>query len=360
MVEKEVVIIGGGPAGLAAAIEAAGAGAEVLLIDENRKPGGQLFKQIHKFFGSREHRAGTRGIDIGQQLLAETEERKVEVWLNSVAIGIFSDRRVAVLRGGETVIVSAKTILISTGGAENAISFPGWTLPGVMGAGAAQTMVNVNRVLPGQKILMIGSGNVGVIVTYQLMQAGAQVAGIVEAAPKIGAYGVHAAKVRRAGVPFYLNHTIIRAEGAERVERAVIAELGSEGPIPGSEKAFDVDVVCVAAGLRPTSELAWMAGVKHLYIPELGGFLPKHDESMETDVEGIFVAGDTAGVEEASTAMDEGRLAGMAMAYQLGHLSTDEMEERKSEIGARLSALRLGPFGERRREAKRRVVEGGE
>lgn len=159
---KEVVIIGGGPAGLAAAIEAAKYSAKVLLIDENKRPGGQLFKQIHKFFGSKAHNAGVRGVDIGRQLLRQTEETGVEIWLDSAVVGIFSEKRIAVLHEGTTVVVQAERILISTGAAENALRFKGWTLPGVMGAGAAQTMVNVNRVLPGKRILMVGSGNVGV------------------------------------------------------------------------------------------------------------------------------------------------------------------------------------------------------
>ena len=356
---REVVIIGGGPAGLSAAIELAETGAQVLLIDENRQPGGQLFKQIHKFFGSRVHNAGIRGVDIGKKLLEETETLGVEVWLNSAAIGIFEERRVAVLRNGETVTVEAEAILICTGGAENALNFPGWTLPGVMGAGAAQTMVNVNHVLPGKNVLMVGSGNVGVIVTYQLLQAGANVVGIVEAAPKVGAYGVHAAKVRRAGVPFYLNHTIIRAEVESQVKRAVIAQLDQWTPIPGTEKAFDVDVVCIAAGLRPTSELAWMAGVKHIFVPELGGWMPQHSENMQTSVKGIYVAGDTAGVEEASTAMDEGRLAGISIAESLGYLTTKESADRQEETRQRLMALRMGPFGDKRRNAKDRIMGGG-
>lgn len=358
MARREVVICGGGPAGLAASIELARTGAKVLLVDENRRPGGQLFKQIHKFFGSREHNAGVRGVDIGKKLLAETEALGVEVWLHSSVTGVFTDKRVAVLREGETKVVEAEKVLICTGGAENSLNFEGWTLPGVMGAGAAQTMINVNRVLPGRRVLMVGSGNVGVIVTYQLLQAGAEVAGIVEVAPKIGAYGVHAAKVRRAGVPFYLGHTIIRAKGNGKVERAVIAALDNWKPIPGTEKEFDVDVVCIAAGLRPTSDLARMCGVRHVFVPELGGWMPEHDDGMETSVPGIYVAGDTAGVEEASTAMDEGRLAGIMMAYRLGHLTEREMREKKEEVSGRLSALRLGPFGERRMNAKRRITEG--
>ena len=116
------------------------------------------------FFGSKAHNAGVRGVDIGKQLLVQTEETGVEIWLDSAAVGIFSEKKVAVLHEGTTVVVQAERILISTGATENALRFKGWTLPGVMGAGAAQTMVNVNRVLPGKRILMVGSGNVGVIV----------------------------------------------------------------------------------------------------------------------------------------------------------------------------------------------------
>jgi thioredoxin reductase len=357
MVEREAVIIGGGPAGLAAAVELARAGVQALVVDENKRPGGQLFKQIHKFFGSRAHNAGIRGADIGRQLLAETEENGVEVWLDSAAVGLFSGNRVAVLRGGVTEVARAEKILVSTGASENAVSFEGWTLPGVMGAGAAQTMINVNRVLPGKRVLMVGSGNVGVIVAYQLLQAGAEVAGIVEGMPGIGAYGVHASKVRRAGVPFFLEHTVVRAVGGERVEKAVIARLDNWRPVPGTEREVAVDVVCVAAGLRPMTELARMAGAEHVYVPELGGWMPRHDENMESSLPGVYVAGDTAGVEEASTAMDEGRLAGVMMARSLGRLSAAEAGRRADEIRGRLNALRQGPFGEKRLNAKRRVTE---
>ena len=254
----EVVIIGGGPAGLAAAIETGRAGAKTLLVDENARPGGQLFKQIHKFFGSRNHRAGIRGIDIGKELLEQTEAAGVEVWLRSTVAGILSDKRIHIVRedasGKSLRTVSAERILLATGGQESSIPFQGWTMPGVMGAGCAQTMINVNRVLPGRRALIVGSGNVGLIVSYQLMQAGADVVGIVEAADHIGGYGVHAAKIRRAGVPIYLSHTIIRAEGAgQGVERAVIGKLGPDGrALPGSEIILEVDTICLAVGLSPS------------------------------------------------------------------------------------------------------------
>lgn len=366
MVEnRQVAVVGGGPAGLAAAIEAAEAGVQVLLIDENARPGGQLFKQIHKFFGSKAHNAGVRGMDIGTRLLKDTARAGVEVWLSSTVIGLFEGNNLAVVRtlGEQKKIctVHADKILICTGGQENAINFDGWTLPGVMGAGCAQTMVNVNRVLPGKRVLMVGSGNVGLIVSYQMMQAGADVVGVVEASDHIGGYGVHAAKIRRAGVPFYLRHTVIRAEAENKtVSRAIIAELDETWkPIPGTEKSINVDVIAMAAGLRPQAKLAQMYNVKMGFIPEMGGWMPLHNEDMRTSNSDIYVAGDIAGVEEANTAMDEGRLAGVAIAQSLGCIDEEIAENKKREIRERLHSLRLGPFGERRQKAKEKIVEEG-
>jgi thioredoxin reductase len=362
MSEWEAVVIGGGPAGLGAAIEIAHAGARVLLIDENRIAGGQLFKQIHKFFGSRAHNAGTRGYVIAQNLLSELEKSGVEVWLDSAVVGVFPDNHIMVRRNmGETqttVNISAKKILLATGASENVIRFPGWTIPGVMGAGAAQTMINVNRVLPGKRVLMVGSGNVGLIVSYQLMQAGADVVGIVEAAPCIGGYGVHASKVRRAGVEFYLGHSVVRAEAKdERVCKAVIAQLDDKFEfIPGTEKEFEIDTLCLAVGLKPLTELAYLSGARLIFVPELSGWLPAHDKNMMTSEDGIYVAGDITGVEEANTALDEGRLAGIAIAESLGYLPKSQAKSNKDIVTQRLKALRQGPFGLKRASAKENII----
>lgn len=358
MEEREIVIVGSGPAGLSAAIEAARAGAGVLLVDENARPGGQLFKQIHKFFGSRDHRAGVRGVDIGTQLLDEARRLGIEVWLNAEVCGIFNLTDVWIVRDKErSVVVRAKRIILATGAVENAVNFPGWTLPGVMGAGAAQTMINIHRVLPGDRVVMIGSGNVGVIVSYQLLQAGADVKAVVEAAPRLGGYGVHTAKVRRAGVPFHTGHTVLEARGTDRVESAVIARLDEKWqPIAGTERELDVDTICIAAGLTPLVELAFAAGCEPVYSPVLGGMVPWHDYSMRTSVPSIYIAGDISGVEEASTAMEEGRMAALAAAWSLGHIGTDAYAERSAAIERRLLALRSGLFGQKRREAKEAIV----
>ena len=220
-ITTDIAVIGAGPAGLSAAIEAAKTGAKVLLADENRLPGGQLFKQIHKFFGSKEHLAGTRGYEIGQQLIEEARKNSVDIMLNTLAFGIFAENKIGLVREGRCYELDAEKIILATGGQENYLAFEGSTLPGVMGAGAAQTMINVNRVLPGKRVVMLGSGNVGLIVSYQLMQAGADVLALVEAAPNIGGYGVHAAKISRAGVPILTSHTVVRAFGDGEVQGAV-------------------------------------------------------------------------------------------------------------------------------------------
>lgn len=354
MREVELAIVGAGPAGLSAAIEARKAGANVLLIDENARPGGQLFKQIHKFFGSHAHKAGTRGMDIGTELLKETEDLGIEAWLNSEVCGIENGHDLWVIVDKKrTERISAKKLILATGATENAVSFPGWELPGVMSAGAAQTMINVHRVLPGKRVVMLGSGNVGVIVSYQLMQAGARVAAVVEAAPSLGGYGVHTAKVCRAGVPFYVSHTVKRAYGESRVEKVELVQLdGKFIQVPGTEFMLDADTVCLATGLTPLTELAWLAGCEFRFVPSLGGHLPIHNEKMRTTMADIYVAGDISGVEEASTAMEEGRLAGVNAAASLGYYSEEQAKELSDNIWGSMNALRCGYFGQKRRDAK--------
>lgn len=256
----ELAIVGGGPAGLAAGIRAARAGVNVTIFDENRKFGGQLFKQIHKFFGSKEHFAGMRGYDIAQSLIDQCHRVGVRTVLNSVVWGI-ENNKIAIQHGDTSAIVNTRKVVVATGASEKPSFFPGWTLPGVMGAGAAQTMMNIHRVLPGKKVVMIGSGNVGLIVAYQFLLAGAEVVAIVEILPTIGGYEVHAAKIRRAGVPVLTSHTVLEAKGDDQVRECVIVQVDSNfAPIKGTEQIVEVDVVCLATGLRPLAELCWIAG----------------------------------------------------------------------------------------------------
>ncbi len=352
-VAVDVAVIGAGPAGLCAASEAARTGASVLVLDENDRPGGQLFKQIHKFFGSGKHWAGTRGIDIATKLLADCSSVGVTIWLDTPVWGLFPDLSLGVTRDGQSQIVRARSVVVAAGANENALSFPGWTLPGVMTAGAAQTLVNIHRVLPGQRVLMVGAGNIGLIVAYQLLQAGAEVVALIEAMDHIGGYAVHAAKVRRAGVPILLGHTIKEAHGSGHVAEAVLVRVDERFvPVEGTERTLAVDTVCLAVGLTPMVELPQMAGAEMIYIPAAGGFVPRHNHDMESTVPGLYVAGDISGIEEASTAMEEGRLAGLAAACSLGFVDACVAAPIRQEIQSRLAGLRSGPFGEKRRLAK--------
>ena len=353
----DLLIVGAGPAGLSAALAAAQAGVKALVIDENQRPGGQLFKQIHKFFGSGVHKAGTRGFRIGEQLLAETLEQHVEVQLGYPVYGLFPDGHAVCGSPEGAQEIRARKIILATGANENNLCFEGSTLPGVMTAGAAQTMINLHHVLPGQRVVMIGSGNVGLIVAYQLLQAGAQVAAVVEAAPAIGGYGVHANKLRRAGVPFFVSHTVHRAIGTDGVEGVELVRLDNFRKVDGTQQLIPCDTVCMAVGLTPMVELARLAGCEMTEIPALGGVVPMHDENMRTTNPDVYIAGDISGVEEASTAMEEGRLAGTAAAEALGALDADTAARLKDEIRSRMALLRSGEFGAKRQAAKQTITQ---
>lgn len=350
MKRYDLIIVGAGPSGLSAAVEAAKRGLEVVVFDENEKPGGQLFKQIHKFFGSKEHRAKVRGFNIGKQLLEEAAEAGVKVVLNATVIGLYQDKEIVVKMGEEIHHYKGDAVIIATGAAENMVTFPGWTLPGVIGAGAAQTMMNLHGIKPGEKVLMLGSGNVGLVVSYQLMQCGCEVVALVDAAPRVGGYGVHAAKVARTGVPFYLSHTIVEAEGDECVSGVTIAEVDSSFKfIPGTEKHFDVDTICLAVGLSPMSQLLKMAGADMEDNPKRGGQVPICDEYGRTSLPGVFVAGDVSGIEEASSAMIEGRMAGIVASEYLGYIEENDMNRNLESLENALDGLRQGMFAPKNR-----------
>jgi len=353
----EIAVVGGGPAGLSAAGSALQAGAEVLLIDDGQHLGGQLVKQTHKFFGSKEQYASTRGIEIGRILEKGLEGySNLEVWLNSSVVGYYPDGVLTVLKGEKLLKVKSTKLLVATGAAEKMLAFANNDLPGVYGAGAVQTLMNLYGVLPGRRALMIGAGNIGLIVSYQLLQAGVEVAAVVDALPRVGGYWVHAAKLRRTGVPILTSHTILRAEGKEWVEGAMICPVdGQFRPIEGKEQRIEVDLICLAVGLSPLSELLWQAGCEMKYIPPLGGYVALRDRDMETMVQGVYVAGDSAGVEEASTAMVEGRIAGLAAAVSLGHRIKDAVG-LKEELWEELEMLRRGPVGEKVREGVKRAL----
>ena len=299
-VATECLIIGGGPAGLSAAIELGKAGVRALILDDKHRLGGKLVLQTHKFFGSIEAcHAGTRGIDIATKLEYEVRQfENIRIWLNSSALAVFSDRKVGVLREGHYVIVQPEVLLVAAGAREKSLVFRGNTLPGVYGAGAFQTLVNRDLVRPTGRLFIVGGGNVGLIAGYHALQAGIQVVGLCEALPECGGYKVHKDKLARMGVPIYTSHSIVSADGAEEVESATIAALDANWrPIRGTEKTFRCDTVLVAVGLDPVDEFLHKAR-------EFG--LPVH------------AAGDAEEIAEASAAMFMGRIRGLEIARALG------------------------------------------
>ncbi len=357
-VDTDLMVIGGGPAGLSAAITAANLGIDVFIVDENPRPGGQLIKQTHKFFGSKYSYAGSRGTEIAKMLLRNLRKANAKWIVNASAIGYYEGKKhlLAVVQNNRKLIeASADKIVVSAGARENMLLFPNNDLPGIYGAGGVQTLMNVYGIKPGNDALVVGAGNVGLIVGYQLIQAGVNVKMLVEAMPKIGGYVVHAAKLRRLGVPILTRHTIEAASGKGHVEGATIVELDENWqPIEGTEEYVNVDLICLAVGLTPSSEILFQAGCKRAYVPELGGLVAIHNKDLETTLNGIYVAGDVSGIEEANTALMEGRLTGANVAVALGK-DRSQAKKIKEEALKHLKALRASPFSERISKGKEKV-----
>jgi sarcosine oxidase subunit alpha len=298
--DVECLIIGGGPAGLSAAIELGKAGVRTLIVDDKHCLGGKLVLQTHKFFGSIEAcYAGTRGIDIAEKLEQEVSDyENVQVWLNTTALAVYSDRKVGLLREGHYVLVRPHILLVATGAREKSLAFKGNTLPGVYGAGAFQTLVNRDLVKSSDRLFIVGGGNVGLIAGYHALQAGIQVVGLCEALPECSGYKVHKDKLARLGVPIYTSHTVLSANGTDQVESVTIAQSDENWqPIPDTEKTFECDTVLVAVGLDPVDEFFHKA--KEFGLP-------------------VYAAGDAEEIAEASAAMFMGRIRGLEIAKALG------------------------------------------
>ena len=324
-IEVPVLIIGGGPAGMSAAIQLAEYGVRVLLVDDKDRLGGKLVLQTHRFFGSVDAvYAGTRGIDIAARLADDVRNcDNIEVWLDTTALAVFSDGMVGILRGAnyelritnyefsdltpysilptpqpEYVLVHPEILLVAAGAREKSLTFKGNTLPGVYGAGAFQTLVNRDLVRAAERLFIVGGGNVGLIAGYHALQAGIEVVGLVEALPECGGYKVHRDKLSRFGVPIYTSHTILSANGGDHVESVTIAQV-DEGfqPVPGTEQSFACDTVLIAVGLDPVNEFTQKARAFGMTV---------------------FDAGDAEAIAEASAAMFSGKIRGLEIARALG------------------------------------------
>ena len=344
----DILIIGAGPAGLCAANIFANTDKKVILLERDPFLGGQLVKQTHMFFGSKEQYAGVRGFEIGNLLEEKIlKTPTIKVMKNTVAAGYYPEDGFMLALENDQILhrISFEKVLICTGASEKSLMFENNDLPGIFGAGAVQTLMNLYGVLPGKEIIMVGSGNIGLIVSYQLMQAGVKVKCIIEAASSIGGYFVHAAKIRRLGIPIYVNTTIKRAIGSNHLEKVELISLDKNwNPIPGTEHIESCDTLCLAVGLSPLSEILSQMNCEMRYVPALGGSVPTRNSRMQCSNKDVFVAGDVAGIEEASSAMLEGTIAGISIAEDMGVSSADMLQQKKV-ADQYLSAMRDGDTG---------------
>jgi NADPH-dependent 2,4-dienoyl-CoA reductase/sulfur reductase-like enzyme len=341
----EVVVVGAGPAGLSAALAAAQAGAQVTLIDNYRQPGGQYYRQPAAEFKTIRPESHQRE---GRNLWEGVAAAGVELLTHTTVWGAF-EGNLLTLYGPESLSnLQAQVIILATGAYERIAAFPGWTLPGVMTGGAAQTLLKEQRILPGRRVVLAGTGPLQLVVAAGLVQAGAEVVAILEGsrllhkglrrplAHAITLWGQwdrlseglsSRLTLRRAGVPFHTGWGIVTAHGQGEVAEVTIAQLDSGWrPIPGTSQTLECDTLCCSYGFLPATELARLLGVRCEWRLEQGGFVPVRDEHMRTNMPGVFAVGDGAGIGGGPLALIEGQIAGLAGAAQVkesGPNSTD-------------------------------------
>jgi thioredoxin reductase len=325
----DLLIIGAGPAGLAAAVAAAGL--SVIIIDERSKPGGQYFKQPGKGFAITPSALDAQ-FSEGAAFIADVAASPAQLMAGRSAWSARRDgQHIVVETSGPEgpARITAARLIIATGATEKPWPMPGWTLPGVMTTGAAQTLLRSGAVSPGSRVLVAGNGPLNIQLANELLNAGVAVAAVVEQAPRPGlaraasalAMARHGAglavqgvrqlaRLRGAGVPLLFGHVVCRAEGAERVERAVVAATRPDGSM-GPERGFEVDALCIGAGFQPQAELARALGCRLAWTD--GAMAVVRDDDGRTSLGNVFVAGDGGGLGGARAALAQGTLAGLAV-----------------------------------------------
>ncbi len=352
----DVCVIGAGPAGLAASAVLARYGRRVVVVDESPEPGGRMLGQLHRI-GHRNDACHQDGWWHGRRIaagLADEAQTAGATFLQGASVwGIYPGWQVCV-SGDQPCVIDADRVVIATGASEVPLPIPGWTLPGVMTIGAAQVLATQHRVRPGRNGIVVGINPLSLAIAHELRMAEADVAAIVNVPPgplsppgqepaavitelarashlapsrllrfggRLGALpwaaGMAARLPPRAGfrvwgIPLLPRRTVTAILGSSHVEAVVLADLSLQGEA-GRNREFPVDAVYLAGGLRPLTELAMLAGCRMIAAPDLGGTVPIHGPSLETTAPGISVAGNIAGIESATVAMAQGRLAAIAI-----------------------------------------------
>lgn len=356
--QTDLIIIGAGPAGIQAAITAAEAGMQVTIIDSNPQPGGQYYKQIPEQFSMSDKSNHQRE---AYRLIKGLDNPTIRVLSRTLAWGIFHNPKTKLWQTtlhGENcpARLEAPTIIIANGAYDRSIPFPGWDLPGVITAGAAQVMVKHQGILPGKRVIVSGSGPLQVAAAANLIDAGAQVVEILECNQNLIRKGFphlfsvwgqwkrmqegieYGSSIFKARVPYRIGSCVVRVDGHEKVEEATIAKLDADGvPIKRSIQKVAVDTVVVGYGLTPSTEFLRLLDVEMIFSDSTGVFIPKRNEFFQTSAPGIYAIGDCAGIGGASLALLEGILAAAHIALQAGYLSNNDFESILKKNKSKLS-----------------------
>lgn len=297
----DLIVVGGGPAGLAAAYEAYNDGVKkILIIERDNELGGILNQCIHNGFGLHTFKEELTGPEYAQRFIDMLKDTNVEVKLGTMVLDIDEDKNVHAINEEEGyVVLKGKAIILSMGCRERtrgAINIPGDRPSGVFTAGAAQRYINMEGYMPGKRVLILGSGDIGLIMARRMSLEGAKVEGVVELMPYSNGLNRNIVQcLNDYDIPLYLSHTVIDIVGKERLQKVVIAEVDkNRRPIKGTEKEFEVDTLLLSVGLIPENELSEKAGIKK--DMRTNGLIVS--ESMETSVDGIFACGNVVHVHD--------------------------------------------------------------